>query len=119
MAFSRETALDYLRRAHSQKRLGHAYLISGPPGSGKRALAADITSLVNGTKPADVFSARAREVFVAEPESKSRRIVVDQVRGLEHALLPLLPRLIGCSRKQPTLFSRRWKNHRQIRSCYC
>jgi DNA polymerase-3 subunit delta' len=86
MAFSRETALDYLRRAHSQKRLGHAYLISGPPGSGKRALAADITSLVNGTKPADVFSARAREVFVAEPESKSRRIVVDQVRGLEHAL---------------------------------
>jgi DNA polymerase III subunit delta' len=86
MAFSRETALNYLRRAHSQKRLGHAYLISGPPGSGKRSLAADITSLVNGTEPADVFSARAREVFVAEPESKSRRIVVDQVRGLEHAL---------------------------------
>jgi DNA polymerase III subunit delta' len=86
MAFSRDTALDYLRRAHKQDRLGHAYLISGPPGSGKRELAADLTSLVNGTGRDDVFSARAREVYVAEPESKSRRIVTEQVRGLEHAL---------------------------------
>ena len=86
MAFSRNTALDYLRRAHEQKRLGHAYLISGPPGSGKRGLAADITQLVNGTPANEVFSARAREVYLAEPESKSRRIVTDQVRGLEHAL---------------------------------
>ena len=86
MAFSRTKALDYLRRAHSQSRLGHAYLISGPPGSGKRALAADVTALVNGTEPKDVFSSRAREVYVAEPESKSRRIVTQQVRELEHAL---------------------------------
>src|SRR5438874_4281269 len=86
MAFSRKKALDYLRRAHDQSRLGHAYLISGPPGSGKRALAADLTALVNGTESKDVFSARAREVYVAEPESKSRRIVTEQVRQLEHAL---------------------------------
>jgi DNA polymerase III subunit delta' len=86
MAFSRKNALNYLRRAHNQSRLGHAYLISGPPGSGKRALAADVTALVNGTEPKDVFSARAREVYVAEPESKSRRIVTEQVRELEHAL---------------------------------
>src|ERR1043166_2469896 len=86
MALSRKKALDYLRRAHDQNRLGHAYLISGPPGSGKRALAADVTALVNGTAVQDVFSARAREVYVAEPESKSRRIVTEQVRGLEHAL---------------------------------
>src|SRR5438132_7080626 len=86
MSFSREAALKFLQRAHQQNRLGHAYLISGPPGSGKRALAADVTHLVNGTEAKDVFSARAREVFVAEPESKSRRIVVDQVRDLEHTL---------------------------------
>jgi DNA polymerase-3 subunit delta' len=86
MAFSRKKALDYLRRAHNQSRLGHAYLISGPPGSGKRALAADVTALVNGTEPKDVFSTRAREVYIAEPESKSRRIVTEQVRALEHAL---------------------------------
>src|SRR5262245_9527838 len=86
MAFSRTTALDYLRRAHEQNRLAHAYLISGPPGSGKQQLAADLASLVNGTPSNDVFSARAREIFVARPESKSRRIVIEQIRDLEHAL---------------------------------
>ena len=86
MAFSPETALEYLRRAHDQNRLAHAYLISGGPGSGKRALAARIAALVNETAPDDVFSSRAREIFVAEPESKSRRIVTEQIRNLEHSL---------------------------------
>lgn len=86
MAFSRTTALDYLQRAHKQNRLAHAYLISGPPGSGKQQLAADLASLVNGTPADDVFSAKAREIFVARPESKSRRIVIEQIRDLEHAL---------------------------------
>src|SRR5437899_12125485 len=86
MAFSRTTALEYLRRAHEQNRLAHAYLISGPPGSGKQQLAADLASLVNGTPVGDVFSAKAREIFVARPESKSRRIVIEQIRGMEHAM---------------------------------
>jgi DNA polymerase III subunit delta' len=86
MAFSPETAREYLRRAHRRNRIAHAYLISGAPGSGKRALAANFASLMNGTKPSDVFSTGAREVFIAEPESKSRRIVTGQVRNLEHAL---------------------------------
>jgi DNA polymerase-3 subunit delta' len=86
MAFPRHTALNLLRRAHEQNRLAHAYLISGPPGSGKQLLAAELASLVNGTKVNDVFSAKARDIFVAQPESKSRRIVIDQIRDLEHAL---------------------------------
>jgi len=86
MPFSRTTAFEYLQRAHEQNRLAHAYLISGPPGSGKQLLAADLASLVNGTPAADVFSAKAREIFVARPESKSRRIVIEQIRDLEHAL---------------------------------
>jgi DNA polymerase-3 subunit delta' len=86
MAFSREAALKYLRRAHEHNRLAHAYLISGAPGSGKRALAAGLAGLVNDTQPDEVFSKRAREIFIAEPESKSRRIVTAQVRNLEHAL---------------------------------
>ncbi len=86
MAFSPKAAFEYLERAHEQNRLGHAYLISGAPGSGKRALAARLASLVNPTKIEDVFSTRAREIFVAEPESKSRRIVIEQVRQLEHSL---------------------------------
>ncbi|PYL08073.1 MAG: hypothetical protein DME33_08370 [Verrucomicrobia bacterium] len=86
MPFSRETALEYLRRAHEQERLAHAYLITGPPGSGKQLLAANLASLVNGTPAKDVFSSKAREIFVARPESKSRRIVIAQIRELEHAL---------------------------------
>ena len=86
MPFSRTTALDYLRRAHEQNRLAHAYLISGPSGSGKQQLAADLASLVNGTPVSDVFSAKAREIFVARPESKSRRIVIEQIRDLAHGL---------------------------------
>jgi DNA polymerase-3 subunit delta' len=86
MAFSRDTAFNLLRRTHEQNRLAHAYLISGPPGSGKQVLAAELASLVNGTASSDVFSARARDIFVAQPESKSRRIVIEQIRDLEHAL---------------------------------
>src|SRR5213593_1383480 len=86
MAFSRTAALECLRRAHEQDRLAHAYLISGPPGSGKQRLAAELASLVNGTQPSDIFSTKAREIFIAQPESKSRRIVIEQIRDLEHAL---------------------------------
>jgi DNA polymerase-3 subunit delta' len=86
MAFARTTAFEFLRRAHEQNRLAHAYLITGAPGSGKEVLAAEVASLVNGTPTGDVFSSKAREIFVARPESKSRRIVTAQIRALEHAL---------------------------------
>jgi len=86
MAFARTTALEFLQRAYEQNRLAHAYLITGPSGSGKEVLAAELASLVNGTPAKDVFSAKAREIFVARPESKSRHIVTAQVRALEHAL---------------------------------
>ena len=86
MAFTRKAAIGLLRRAHEQARLGHAYLISGPAGSGKREVAAELASTVNGTDAGDVFSSKAREIFVAEPESKSRRILIEQIRDLEHGL---------------------------------
>lgn len=86
MPFSRSTALEYLRRSCEQNRLAHAYLISGPPGSGKEKLAADLASLVNGTPAAEVFSTSARDIFIARPGSKSRRIVIEQIRDLEHSL---------------------------------
>src|SRR5437868_12336553 len=86
MAFTRKAAIGLLRRAHDQKRLGHAYLISGPVGSGKREVAAELANVVNGTDVEDVFSSKAREIFVAEPESKSRRILIEQIRALEHGL---------------------------------
>lgn len=86
MAFSRKTALEYLRRAHQQDRLGHAYLITGPAGSGKERLAAELASMVNGAVPEDVFAAKVPDIFVAKPESKSRRVLTGQIRELEHAL---------------------------------
>jgi DNA polymerase-3 subunit delta' len=86
MAFTRNGAFEYLSRAHERGRLGHAYLISGPPGSGKRGLASDLSNLLSGSKSADVFHSPPPGVYLAEPESKSRRIVIDQVRTLEHAL---------------------------------
>src|SRR5439155_12681705 len=39
-----------------------------------------------GTKATDVFSSKAREIFVAQPQSKSRRMVIAQIRNVEHAL---------------------------------
>ena len=86
MAFSKKSAIGFLRRAHENKRLAHAYLISGPVGSGKREVAAELASAVNGTDADEVFSSKAREIFVAEPESKSRRILIEQIRELEHGL---------------------------------
>ncbi len=83
MPFDQQTAFDFLRRAHLQQRLGHAYLISGAAGSGKRALASALSGLVTGAEGNPLTHP---DVHVAEPESKSRRIVVDQMRALERAL---------------------------------
>jgi DNA polymerase-3 subunit delta' len=86
MAFTRVGAFEYLSRAYEHGRLAHAYLISGPPGSGKRGLASDLSNLVTDATASDVFASQPPGVYLAEPESKSRRIVIDQVRALEHVL---------------------------------
>ncbi|MDQ6860793.1 MAG: hypothetical protein M3032_06515 [Verrucomicrobiota bacterium] len=86
MAFSPDAAISYLKRAHEQGRLAHAYLISGGVGTGKRQLASRLANLVNGTTNVDVFATGSPDVFVAEPSSKSRRIVIDQIRSLEQGL---------------------------------
>jgi DNA polymerase-3 subunit delta' len=86
MAFTREAAIAYLRRAYEQNRLGHAYLICGPPGSGKHEIASELARIVNRIDSGSASSGRSPGVFVAEPESKSRRIVIEQIRQLEHAL---------------------------------
>ena len=86
MALTRSDALQYLRRAYENGRLAHAYLISGSPGSGKRRLASDLSNFVTGGRAADVFATQPPGVYLAEPESKSRRILIGQVRALERAL---------------------------------
>lgn len=81
MAFSKNEALQMLRRATDEGRLAHAYLISGDIGCGKRALAEEFVGSLTGRAG---FS--HPDVHLAEPESKSRRIVVEQIRELEHEL---------------------------------
>ena len=84
MALEVESAFEYLKNSVSSDRLSHAYLITGQQGSGKEELVLKIISLVN-----DVFDKASLQEMVSEnvrliqPESKSRRIKVDQIRELE------------------------------------
>ncbi len=84
MALDLDSAFEYLNKSFSARRLSHAYLITGPAGSGKKELASRLISLVNKIPQegslADVVSENVRLV---QPESKSRRIKVEQVRELE------------------------------------
>jgi DNA polymerase-3 subunit delta' len=80
MPFSVEQALAYLREAYSKGRLAHAFLVSGQEGSGKRQLTKDLFQMINGE------SAMAADFHQIEPESKSRKILVEQIRDLERLL---------------------------------
>ena len=82
MAFAPSIALDYLRRAHAGGRLGHAYLLIG--GDGAFLLARELAGVVVHADPARVLE--HPDVHTVEPESKSRRIVVEQMRELESSL---------------------------------
>jgi DNA polymerase-3 subunit delta' len=83
MAFTADEALALLRKAHAQDRLAHAYLITGPLGSGKRRLAGELASIILGS---DSDPWQSPDVHTAEPESKSRRILIEQIRELEREL---------------------------------
>lgn len=81
MAFAPPAAFDCLRRAHDNGRLGHAYLIVG----GRAAM--DLATRLAGLSVRSENNALAhQDVHVIEPESKSRRIVIEQIRELEGSL---------------------------------
>lgn len=76
--------MERLAEAHRAKRLAHACLLGGPPGSGKIDVARGLAALVLQTS-VDRLAGHPDFHQVA-PESKSRRIVTSQIRELEHAL---------------------------------
>jgi DNA polymerase-3 subunit delta' len=84
MPFSKEAALERLNEARRAGRLAHAYLLTGPVGSGKSWLAERIAALLLECEPKRVMA--HPDLRVVQPESKSRRIVIDQIRELEHAI---------------------------------
>ena len=84
MAFSSQEAIRLLGKALTEGRLGHAYLISGEPGSGVGEFANEFAGLFLGTGAIQVQ--QDPDFHVIEPGSKSRRILIEQVRELEEAI---------------------------------
>lgn len=83
MPFTADEAFSLLQSAQANNRLAHAYLITGPAGSGKRALANRLSGLLIGEK---IENLQHSDIHVIEPESKSRRILIEQMRELERNL---------------------------------
>lgn len=81
MAFLKANALERLIAADQREKLAHAYLVTGPNDGGKEELAFDLASHLLGTTPLRVTG--HPDFFTIKPESKSRRIVIDQIRDLE------------------------------------
>lgn len=97
MAFTVEKALELVESAHERERLAHAFLITGPKGSGKAALAAQMADLLNGDqddgddlwgepvakKIPTLAEVEGEFVRLIQPRSKSRLITVDEMRSVE------------------------------------
>jgi DNA polymerase-3 subunit delta' len=105
MSFSdlkqQQDVAQQLRRSLERGRLAHAYLFVGPRGSGKEAMARTLTKALNclkkdcdccsdGGQPCDscrrVDDQAHPDVYWVRPESKSRRIQVDQMREFMKAV---------------------------------
>ena len=84
MAFTADEAFTLLTKASANGRLAHAYLITGPEGSGTRELAMQLAAHLLGCKPAEV--ARQPDAHIISPESRSRAITVEQLREAEGQL---------------------------------
>jgi DNA polymerase-3 subunit delta' len=92
MPFSKESAFEHLSESRRAGRLGHAYLLSGAAGSGKSWLAVHLAALWLECTPESALT--HPDVHTLQPESKSRRIVIGQIRDLEQSIQhkPLLGR---------------------------
>ncbi len=84
MALSKESTLDRLRAAHARGQLAHAFLVTGPAGSGKSWLATELAAMALDCSSNQV--AAHPDAHVVRPESKSRRIVIEQIRKLDHSI---------------------------------
>ncbi|MGB8466670.1 MAG: ATP-binding protein [Terrimicrobiaceae bacterium] len=84
MPFSKESAFEHLSETRRAGRLAHAYLLTGPAGSGKSWLAVRLAALVLECTPESALA--HPDMHIVQPESKSRRIVIDQIRVLEHSI---------------------------------
>ncbi|MBM3856333.1 MAG: hypothetical protein FJ390_00030 [Verrucomicrobia bacterium] len=84
MSFSKTQALALLKKAMEEQRLGHAYLITGSFHDGMETIAEELAAMVLSCSLLEVKM--HPDVHIVEPESKSRKILTEQMRGLEEAL---------------------------------
>lgn len=84
MALLKESALKRLKAAGEAGRLAHAYMLTGPAGSGKEWLAKQMAAVVLGVPVGEVPS--HPDFHSVAPESKSRKIVIEQMRTMEQAI---------------------------------
>ncbi len=80
-----EDVVAVLERAATAGRLAHAYLVTGIPASTRR-LAAIAAGAILGEPRASWPPAPHPDLYIVEPESKTRRILIEQIRALEHNL---------------------------------
>jgi len=97
MAFTVGKAYELIAAAHERGRLAHAFLVTGPKGSGKEELAARMGDLLNGksdegddlwgepveTEAPPLAEQEGEYIRAVRPRSKSRKIAVDDIRDLE------------------------------------
>lgn len=84
MAFPLAEALRRLHASIDAGRLAHAYLICGPTGSGKKSLVDALCTRLLNAELAEL--PKHPDFHIVTPESKSRRILIEQMRTLEHAM---------------------------------
>ncbi|MBP82461.1 MAG: hypothetical protein CMO61_01275 [Verrucomicrobiales bacterium] len=95
MSFCYDKAVDLIGLAKENERLAHAYLVTGPIGSGKEALAIKMIEMVNPsgeTGASSLEDLKSSTTTVIGPESKSRRITVAAIRSVEHTLQMAAPK---------------------------
>lgn len=83
MAFTLEHALNLLAAARCSGRLPHALLLAGSPASGTRRLALELARELNGANAESLESLQHPMCRVVRPGSKSRRILIEDIRGVE------------------------------------
>ena len=90
MSFQKDKALELVDQAKRNERLAHAYLITGPPGSGKEEVAIRLIEMTLPEDPdriiAGIDDLKSPTTVILGPESKSRSITIDAIRSAEHHL---------------------------------
>ena len=83
MSFSLAQAQQLLMHARQSGRLPHALLITGSPTSGTHQLALALAAELNGARADSLESLRHPMCRVLRPGSKSRKILIEDIRSVE------------------------------------